>query len=283
MRRLAALLAALALAACGSAERATPALWEVNGPDGAHGYLFGTIHALDEDVEWRGAAFDRAFADADMLVVEAADASNREAMARTWQQLGRARDEPPLSRRVSPADSAAVAAALEQTGLLEDNFADTETWAAALTLANELREEDGEGIEAALLRDRAGKRVASLEGATRQLKIFDALRPEDQAALLAAVARSAIDDPDGEARLARLWRTGDIDAIAAETRKGILADPELREALLVGRNRAWTGRIEALLRSGAKPFVAVGAAHVAGPDGLPALIAARGYRVKRLQ
>lgn len=284
MKRFAAALAALALAACGQPEEpAAPALWEVTGPNGAHGYLFGTIHAVGEDVDWRGPAIERAFADADMLVVEAAGVTNPEATARAWQELARARGEPPLTKRVPREHAGEVKAALDRTGLDESNFSETETWAAALTLANELREEDGDGIDLALLRDRGGKRVASLEGVSSQLKIFDRLPASDQSALLAAVAEQAIDDPGGEARLARLWRTGDIDAIAAETRKGVLADPDLRAALLVNRNRAWAERIEELLRSRAVPFVAVGAAHLAGPDGLPALLAARGYRVRRLQ
>jgi uncharacterized protein YbaP (TraB family) len=281
--RIGVLLGALGLllAGCGKSEPpATPALWEITGPEGHHGYLFGTIHALDEDVEWRSAAFERAFADADTLVVEAAGITDTEASAKIWRRLALTPGLPPLTRRVPPADAAELKAALDRAGLDESAFAETESWAAALTLASALRDERGDGIDLALLRDAKGKRIAEFEGVAGQLAIFDRLPQADQSALLASVAQ---DDPGDEARLARLWRTGDIEAIAGETHKGMLADPELREALLVARNRAWEARIEAILRGGRTPFVAVGAAHMAGPDGLPAMLAAKGYKIRRLQ
>jgi uncharacterized protein YbaP (TraB family) len=284
--RFGAALAALGLlvAGCGEAKPpAEPALWEVDGPEGARGYLFGTIHALDENVEWRSEAFDRAFAAADTLVVEAAGIADADATARIWRQLALTAGQRPLTQRVPREDADELRAALEKANLSETDFANVESWAAALALASALREEDGEGIDLELLRQARDKRIAELEGVAGQLAIFDRLPPADQAALLASVAKSAVDDPGGERRLARLWRTGDTEAIAAETQRGMLADGELREALLVGRNRAWTDRIERLLRSGARPFVAVGAAHLAGPDGLPAMLASKGYRVRRVQ
>jgi uncharacterized protein YbaP (TraB family) len=277
---VAALLAALTLAACAQPEPATPALWEVTGADGAHGYLFGTIHALDEDVVWRSPAFERAFDDADTLVVEASGLDDAQATARIWQGLAITPGQPPLSRRVR--DAKTLQAALNKAGLSERDFADVETWAAALNLASSLNQEDGEAVDLALLRDANGKRVVEFEGVVGQLAIFDRLPAADQSDLLAAVAEG-VNDLGGSERLARLWRTGDIDAIAAETRKGMLADPELRAALLIGRNRAWTARIAQLLTARSTPFVAVGAAHLAGPDGLPAIMAARGYAVKRVQ
>jgi len=283
MKRCGLLLAAFALLLVGCGDTgppARPALWEVTGPDGSRAYLFGTIHAFDQTVKWRSDAFKQAFADADTLVVEAAGITDPKASAQIWQRLATSNGLPPLTQRVPAKDAPALRAALKKAGLDENSFAKTESWAAALTLASALRQEDGEGIDLALLRDAKGKRVVELEGVAGQLTIFDRLPEEDQAALLVSVTEN---DPETEARLARLWREGDIEAIAAETHKGMLADPELREALLLARNRAWEARIASMLQAGTRPFVAVGAAHLAGPDGLPAMLAEQGYEVRRVQ
>ena len=63
----------------------------------------------------------------------------------------------------------------------------------------------------------------------------------------------------------------------------ILADPELAQVLLYDRNRSWAAQIENLLSASERPLIAVGAGHLLGERGLPALLESRGYTVSRLE
>jgi hypothetical protein len=70
--------------------------------------------------------------------------------------------------------------------------------------------------------------------------------------------------------------------MASEATKGFLANSTIRHALVTARNTAWADEIDVMLKHGARPFIAVGAAHVAGLDGLPRMLMARGWKVTRI-
>ncbi len=280
-------LAALALLSCRAAEPAHPALWRVDGPGGQTAWLFGTIHALPAPVAWRSAAVEKALAAADRVVVEAADLEDRAKAADLFQRLGTSAGLAPLSQRVAPNQRPELNRLLAKAGLNERQFDGTETWAAALTLNQvslaEARSEGENGIDRQILLDHGGKPLDQFEGLEGQLSLFDHLSEDDQRALLSGVIASAPQARQETERLQAAWKGGDVQAIAALDGQGMLADPDLRRILLVARNQAWIVRLKGLMGSGAKPFVAVGALHLVGPDGLVAQFEAQGYRVRRLQ
>lgn len=280
-------LAALAAASCSPPEKVHPALWQVDGPHGERAWLFGTIHALPRPVDLHAPAFDRAMAASDRIVLEVATIDDDAATAAAFSRLASTPGLPPLEQRVRPRLRAPLVAALRHYRVDPERTTNTETWAVALLIAQEAQQaakaDSGNGVDRALLRLAAGKRTEEFEGATAQLAIFDSLPEREQQDMLALVVADAGEDEAGSARLAAAWANGDVAALTAQTRTGLLADPELRQALLIDRNRAWLGKLEDMLRHGARPFVAVGAAHIVGPDGLAAQLAARGYRVTRLQ
>jgi uncharacterized protein YbaP (TraB family) len=255
-------------------------LWEVSGPGGARGWLFGTIHSLPEGARWRTPPVDRALAGSSVLVVEIADLGDADAARAAFDRLASTPGLPPLSRRVPAATRPALAAFLDRAGLADDAFPHTETWAAAIVLANRVRGRDpGSGVDRALIA--GAKRVLGLETFAQQYGAFDALPPREQADLLLALAAEA--DGESDARQVREWLTGDLAGLERDSTAGVLADPELREALQVARNRTWAGQIAQLLDRREQPFVAVGAGHMFGEANLPALLQARGYAVRRVQ
>ena len=289
LRTYLAILGALWLTGCGAPSGSgpdnstppSPALWEITAPDGQTGWLFGTIHALEDGTTWRTPALDEAFGEAGVLVLEIDDLDDRSGLARTFSRLATTPGQPPLSARVGPDYAAAVTRMAGEAGYSDDAFADMETWAVAISLSRETAP-SGEGIDRQLLRMRGDRQLVGLERSGDQLAAFDGLSEEDQVALLVSVAEDT-EQPNARARRAASWRSGDLAFLEQETHEGMLRDPDLREALLEGRNRRWLPRVEALVESGRKPFVAVGAAHLVSEIGLPVLLRREGYTVRRIQ
>ena len=137
----------------------------------------------------------------------------------------------------------------------------------------------GPGIDHSLLRlaRRRGIPVAGLEEARSQWQLLTTVTdPERLRDLI-------LNYDEGRRQLAdliRVWKQGDLPALVE-----VMQRPALRlvgmeeERLLHGRNRQWIARIPALLQQQGSPlFIAVGAAHLPGKQGLLAGLEKLGFR-----
>ncbi len=280
------LLAPLGLLACTpQPEAANPALWRVECPQDRHAYLFGTVHALERPAQWRTDTVGQAWNDADLLLVEIIPDKDAKAQAAPFARLSKSPGHGLLSARVPAHQRPELAKLLTKHGLSDKQFDQIETWAAALMIAQAetWHLNSAYGIDKAVLEAAGDKRIEELEGTEPQLRIFDGLPESEQRDLLSIIVEDATANHDEAADLAKAWRTGDMATITKETERGMLADPELRHALLTNRNQRWTTRILSTMQQGHRPFIAVGAAHMAGAEGLPALLEAKGCTVTRTQ
>jgi len=292
-----ALFALLLLGACQASERdpgwqgaraGTPALWHIRGR-GSEAWLFGSIHTLPQGVAWQSAALGQATGRADRLVLEIANLDEPQAIARTFRAMGNSPGQLPLDRRVDGRLYTRARALQRRAGLPDASFATLESWAAALAFASASTQgigvSPGSGVEQTLQPqfESAGKPVIGLETAAEQFGYFDRLPDADQRAMLEGVIAEAGDAPRAYRTLLESWLAGDVPALVRATETGLLTRPQIRAAILLARNRNWAAQIDAMIGRGERPFVAVGAAHVAGPDSLQALLAARGYSIERVQ
>jgi len=79
------------------------------------------------------------------------------------------------------------------------------------------------------------------------------------------------------------WAEGDVQGIAdLIADEDMMGDGVVYDVLLVKRNRIWTKTIDQLLEDEAGTFmIAVGAAHLAGPDSVIVMLQAAGETVIR--
>ena len=82
------------------------------------------------------------------------------------------------------------------------------------------------------------------------------------------------------------WLSGDADALDRISLKSFRDTPRsgkwVQQKLITERNLSMARTIEQRLAQGHIPFVAVGAMHLVGKDGLPELFKKKGYRVVNL-
>ncbi len=295
-RRHVTLAAAALFAVAGCSQTRTPAaapplacegktmLWQVSGPGGQSGWIYGTVHALPEGSSWMDNRISSALAKADMLVMEIADPANRSASQRAFAALSTNEGLPPLAQRLPASIAARLPELIDQLDLDSAQLDNLESWAAAMTIASAASAAKGrsrsEGVETTLSETMPKLAISGLETADSQLSLFDRLSETDQRYLLALTINDALKPEDASAPdPVAGWCAGDAAAIAQAGDSSFLASPVLRQTLLIERNQAWVVKVAGLMRSGRQPFIAVGAAHVVGDDGLPAALTRNGYRV----
>lgn len=278
----------LALLLCGpAAALAHPALW-VAREGNATVYLFGTIHVLPKGTAWRFPALDAALAQSRALYVEEAD-DDAATMAALVARYGIDTSQS-LSAQLSPFDRGrlerAVRLAQVPGGMPAVNL--MRPWLAALTLT--LTPILKAGFDPALgvdrqLRDaaaKAGMPVHGLETAEDQVRLLATLPTAAQLAFLRTTLKSREHAGIDVGKLLAAWLAGDTGTIArlenAELRDG---QPALYQRLVVARNAAWARQIKPLLATPGTVFVAVGAAHLAGPDSVQAQLEKLGIHVER--
>ena len=266
--------------------RAAPPAWVIRDAD-TEITLFGTIHALPKGPDWLAPAVAARFDAADTLVVEAVLPDDPQALAPLIREIGIAPGLKPLSERIPAADVPRLAAAAVAAGVPMAALDRMESWLAAVTLSDAALAGMGvtaaNGVEPRLLaRARAAKKpIVGLETAEQQLRFFDGLPQADQTAMLLSTLDDIAEARKGLDALVADWQAGNIDAIARDFDAESRATPLLRQRLLVGRNIRWADWIAGLMARPGKHFIAVGAGHLGGPDGLIAQLRARGLVANR--
>jgi uncharacterized protein YbaP (TraB family) len=282
MRKLAASLLALALSTAPAL--AEPAMWKVSDADSSV-YLFGSIHVFTRDVKWRTPVLDEEVKSADHVYFELLlDAQAFATMGRAMLVEGRLRDGRTLWDLLTAEQASALRTALVAAGLDPATFERMTPWMAELMLSSALIQGAQAGVEMTLSAEVETARQRGLETAEEQLGFMAAGSEADQIAnlMLAVKLMGAPGSGEFVETMMSAWESGDAETLYRINSGEEAGTDDRYNVLITGRNERWTTRIEQMLADNDDALVVVGAGHLVGPGGVPALLAARGFEVDRV-
>ncbi|MDZ7814388.1 MAG: TraB/GumN family protein [Ideonella sp.] len=261
--------------------------WEAR-KDGRSLWLYGTVHAAQRSWMFPGPELLQAMRQADQVALEL-DMMDAALMQKLQAAVMAPADEPKLPPELrARLDKAAAAECAES--LIKPMRAEFQ----AITLTTMVARRQGvdpsygiDGFLAGLARG-LGKPVVSLETPEAQLAV---LLPKDEATRIKMVDETLKGLETGQAailikRLTDAWAQGKLEELENYGQWcDCLNTPEQKEfhkRLIDDRNLDMARKTTALHAQGKQVFVAVGALHMTGPQGLPALLKAQGFEVRRV-
>jgi uncharacterized protein YbaP (TraB family) len=263
-------------------------LWQAQGLNNTI-YLLGSIHLLRKQDHPLPSIIDRAYEDADVLIMEL-DMDDLDSMAtqQLFNQHGLLRDGTTLRDMMGEELYRRAEIAAESSDIPLDMLATSEPWLAAITVEMMSLYRIGFnpmlGVEMTML-SRAvqdGKRIDGLEAIEEQLAFLDGLSLQAQRDMLIQTLEESADMRASIDELIRAWRYGDIGVLESSLLDSFAGHDELNEALVNRRNRRWAAQIDELLDDEQDYLIIVGALHLVGEAGLPRLLAKAGVDIQQL-
>ena len=256
-------------------------LWKIETRGSTPSYLFGTFHSSDPRITTLPCPVQSAFDHADSYTMEvimngAGIVGMAEAMFLPEPQtlkalLGDALYQDTL--RAVGADPQQESAGINRM----------KPWAVMMLLAAP-REHGGLFLDMALQMraTRQGKNTHGLETMAEQIAVFNGMTLVDQIILLKDAIQTAGTSREVIEELAQAYLRRDLAALLDLQDKHKPADArvhaEMEQRLLTQRNHIMAERMRERLKEG-NAFIAVGALHLPGENGLLRLLTAAGYRV----
>ncbi|EGF92488.1 gumN family protein [Asticcacaulis biprosthecium C19] len=266
----------------------TPLMWVIRDKDSTI-YLFGSVHAMRDGVNWLTPAIQERFDQAGEVWLEVADMDDQTrlvAVARAYMVNpannmtdGLTGDEiADLDRRLPPC------------GYSRQAMMGMRKWAVGLMLVQcefaTMGLDPDNGIDITLMRraQAASKPVHGLETMEEQM---DVLAPDSEAEelqTLRSILKELDDTPEMVDQLITAWLAGDVKTLERHLVADLEEnDPTGYKRMIAGRNHQWVPKIKTILDGEGTVFIAVGAGHLVGPDSVITLLKKQGIKAKKVR
>ena len=261
-------------------------IWRV-GANGSTVNILGSIHFLKKENYPLHPKIEKAFEEADTLVVEAN--INDESKINPAMIMERAfyPENDTLQSHVSKETYERIHEEAAGLGIPPEQMNRCRPWFLAITVSSlefmKLGYDPRYGIDYYFLAKAANlKKVLELESLDYQIKLLSSLSDTEQELFLLYTLKDLKIAGQEFDQLFKAWVSGDSPGMESIVMKHTKEDRRLSSAyekLVYERNGKMADKIEAYLKTKGTYFVVIGAAHLIGEKGVIEILRGKGYRV----
>lgn len=269
-----------------SSDQPTPSqqslLWKIEGKGiKSPSYLFGTMHLIEKDYFYFPESLEKIVKKSDLLLMELGELPNQmEAMQYLTLKEGTFFDY------FSPQQMDTVLKWAQKSMRMDEktfraSFSSMKPFVVVQTATQLQFMGKTESYELKLteIAKKAKLEIKGLETIEQQMSLFDNLSKEQQAEMVMAGIRDEEKSAEVTRKMQGLYRRQQLDSLygMVNSEGGVISTEQSN--FLDQRNKNWIPQINTYMASGKKAFIAVGAAHLGGENGVINLLRKEGYTV----
>lgn len=254
-------------------------LWSIEGNGIKKGsYLFGTMHIIEKDYFSFPKKLEKIASKSDLIALELANIPSEDSLMKYILLK-----EGTFFDYFTPEQTDSIIAwAYQEMKMTENTFRSTFAkfkpfvivqLAVQMKFLGKTESYEQTIME---LAKKNGVKIYGLETIDEQMAVFDSLSDEQQAEMVMENVRGTKDEAEDLKQLMQVYKEQNIDSLYSliVDQDGIISEEQ--NSFLDERNHKWIPLIEIQLKT-QPTFIAVGAGHVGGPNGLIRLLEAKGY------
>jgi uncharacterized protein len=249
--------------------------------------LFGSVHMLPANMAWLTPELLRAVNHSDVFVFEVpTDDISRNTLNAMLDARGRLPAGQSLRAMLPPASQADFDSAIATEHLSASVTDREQPWLASLQLllADTMNRKyyPDAGVDYVMMSWAVAhnRPVRYLETIDQQFAMLvpDQINNDQLDEFETALKQVGQEEKDIDP-LVQAWSDGDVAKMDDMIARDFDGHPDAKKRLLTDRNREWTAKIEKMAGEWRNFFIVVGAAHLTGPDSVPALLRKDGFQV----
>lgn len=255
-------------------------LWKISKDNQDSSYVYGTIHVSDNEITTLPDSVHKALHSVDQFVMEALPDAEQMMLLTNMMFFNNGKK---LSEYIDGPIYNRTKEILAAYHLGPDAVSIMKPWAAFLMM--NYPPDQGQPLDLVLLTlaQQNGAEVAGLESLKEQGEIFNSLTLDEQIKLLTDTV-CHYDVIEKEFSIMKsLYLKRDLAGLFNYAQRYTMSDQpvyqKLMQRLIVDRNNTMVERMQPMLEKG-KSFIAIGAMHLTGDEGVLALLEKKGYQVK---